>query len=229
MRRLPRALDAVELRVLGALMEKARTTPDLYPLTPNSLVAACNQRTAREPVTDFTEPEVHDALERLRDLVLVWRRDGARTERWTENLTEKLALPDSDAAVVALLLLRGPQTPGELRSRSDRIHTFISVREVDESLAHLAEEPDPLVVELARRPGQKETRWAHLLGDPPEDLAPAASGGAGAAGTPAPFRSPPTHGAPLPPAEADRLSRLEAEVAALRAEVEELRRRLPLP
>ena len=210
MRRLPRALDAVELRVLGALMEKARTTPDLYPLTPNSLVAACNQRTAREPVTDFTEPEVHDALERLRDLVLVWRRDGARTERWTENLTEKLALPDSDAAVVALLLLRGPQTPGELRSRSDRIHTFISVREVDESLAHLAEEPDPLVVELARRPGQKETRWAHLTGGTPTEEAHA-----------------PRTAAPTGPSPIERrLLALEERLGAVEAELADLKRSL---
>ncbi len=217
MRRLPRPLDAVELRVLGSLIEKSRTTPDLYPLTPNAIVAACNQRTAREPVTDFTGQEVAGAPSRLRDLVLAWRRDGARSERWTENLTEKLVLSSGEVAALCLLILRGPQTPGEIRSRADRLHSFASVGEAEEALARLAGGPDPLATELPRRPGQKESRWAHLLGDEPVEVeAPRPS----AASAAAPSESRPA------PADDARLDRLEAELAELRAELAELKRSL---
>lgn len=161
---LTRAIDPIEQRVLGALMEKERTTPEVYPLTVSALIAACNQKTNRHPVTELTEGQVVEALERLRKDVLVWRSEGARVERWEHRLGSRWRLDDSGEALITLLLLRGPQTPGELRSRSDRLRAFASVAEVEETLQRLASGPDPLVRELARVPGQRETRWAHVMG-----------------------------------------------------------------
>lgn len=164
---LTRAIDATEQRVLGALMEKERTTPEGYPLTLNGVLAACNQKTNREPVTELTEEQVLDALERLRKDALTWRTQGARVERWEHRLGSRWRLDDAGEALITLLLLRGPQTPGELRSRSERLRPFAAVAEVEEALKRLADGPEPLVSELPRVPGQRESRWAHVMGTEP--------------------------------------------------------------
>ncbi|MFP3938793.1 MAG: DUF480 domain-containing protein [Thermoanaerobaculia bacterium] len=168
-----RPLDPVEIRVLGALLEKEQATPDQYPLTTRAVIAASNQKTNREPVTDLTETEVTEALDRLRADVLVWRSQTARTEKWEHRLGRRWELDPRAKAVMTLLLLRGPQTPGELRSRGERLHAFDSVAEVEAILERLAAGPDPLVRELPRQPGQRETRWMHRVGRP-EDEAPQA-------------------------------------------------------
>lgn len=170
--RLPRTLDPVEIRVLGALLEKEQTTPDQYPLTINALVAACSQRSNRDPVMDLTAADVANALDRLHGEVMVWPSSSARTERWRHSVDRRWELDPAAKAVITVLLLRGPQTPGELRSRTDRMHPFPSTVGVEEALLGLAAGEDPLVVQLERRPGQKEARWGHLVGGPPEESAP---------------------------------------------------------
>ena len=178
-----RKLDPVEVRVLGALLEKQQTTPEAYPLTTNALIAACNQKTNREPVTDLTETQVTEALDRLREDVLVWRSESARSERWAQRLDRRWELEPGAKAVMTLLLLRGPQTAGELRTRSDRLHAFESVEQVEETLQRLATGIDALVRQLPRRSGQREARWTHLAGGEDEAGGTGAGGsGAGASG-----------------------------------------------
>lgn len=160
--RLPRPLDAVEARVLGSLLEKELLTPDSYPMTLPALVAACNQKTSREPVTELSAEETTAALDRLRELVLAWKVTGGRVDKWEHNVSGKWDLDAGERALVALLLLRGPQTAAELRARAERMHAFASVEAAESRLAAMAAHPEPLVVELPRRPGQKEARWAHL-------------------------------------------------------------------
>jgi uncharacterized protein len=169
-----RELDAVEVRILGSLVEKQMATPEYYPLTLNALAAACNQKSNREPVMELSEDEVQRGLDRLQDEKLVWKVMGGRAVRWEHNLDSNLQLDRGGKAALALLFLRGPQTAGELRGRSDRLYAFESIAEVEDTLRRL----DPLVVELSRRPGQKESRWAHTLsGAPPLTAAPAAEEG----------------------------------------------------
>jgi uncharacterized protein YceH (UPF0502 family) len=160
---LARPLDAVEQRVVGSLVEKELSTPDAYPLTLNALIAACNQSSNRDPVTRLTAAEIDAALLRLMGDLLVWRDRGGRALRWRHSLDEKVGLSAAEKAVIAELLLRGPQTPGELRSRSPRMHAFGSLGEVESTLAALADRR--LVLEQPRLPGQKERRWRHLMGD----------------------------------------------------------------
>ncbi len=160
-------LDAPSLRVLGALMEKEMTTPDLYPLTINALIAASNQRSSRDPVMDLTEDEVRTALHTLQDLELaVPARDSGRAARYEHRIRTVLNLRRDETAVLCLLLLRGPQTPGELRSRSDRMHTFDELASVQTTLERLAARETPLAAALPRAPGSREVRWTHLLGAP---------------------------------------------------------------
>jgi uncharacterized protein YceH (UPF0502 family) len=163
-KKLPRLLDAAEVRVLGALLEKEQTTPDLYPLTVNSLIQACNQKTAREPVMEMSEGAAHGALRQLLQDEMVSRSEGARVTRWHHALNLRWSLDPGRKAVMTLLLLRGPQTPGELRNRSERLHAFPSIAEVEDALLSLSAAPEPLVRELPRGPGQKESRWTHLVG-----------------------------------------------------------------
>lgn len=160
-----RPLDAVEVRILGALMEKERTTPDLYPLTVSALLQACNQKTSRDPVTDSTETVVVEALDRLRADALVFRVHSSRSERYEHCLDRRWHLDTAGAAaVVAMLLLRGAQTVAELRARTARLHPFATAEQVEATLQRLAEGPDALARELPRQPGQRETRWIHLAG-----------------------------------------------------------------
>ncbi len=164
MHKIPRPLEAAEVRVLGALLEKEQTTPELYPLTVNSLIQACNQKTAREPVMEMSEGAVHGTLRQLFQDELVSRSEGVRVTRWHHALSLRWSLDPGRKAVMTLLLLRGPQTPGELRSRSERLHVFATVGELEDALLALAAAPEPLVRELSKGPGQKEARWTHLVG-----------------------------------------------------------------
>lgn len=211
-----RLLDAVELRVLGSLLEKELTTPEQYPLTLNSLVAACNQKNNREPVTELGEAEVTAALRRLKQDALVWRSEGARAERWEHLLDRRLGLEPAKKALITLLFLRGAQTPGELRTRSERLHTFATVAEVEAALAALAAGEEPLVAELGRQPGQRESRWMHRLGTSLPEPGRRASRVA-AEGT-----EELEAGSEAPSLEA-RVERLEAELAELKAELARLR------
>lgn len=168
-----RRFDPVEQRVVGCLVEKELSTPDSYPLTLNALVAACNQTSNREPVSRLSPGDIEGALHRLMADLLVWRDRGARALRFKHSLDEKLALRDpAQKAVIAELLLRGAQTPGELRARTARMHQFGELVEVEETLRALAARG--LVEELPRQPGQKERRWRQLLGS---GTVPAASTG----------------------------------------------------
>jgi uncharacterized protein len=197
MEKIPRLYDVASLRVLGVLLEKEQTTPDQYPMTLNAIVAACNQKTAREPVLELAEADVAAALKRLFEDVLVWRTESARSTRWRQSVERRWHLQPATKAVMAVLLLRGPQTVGELRSRSERLHAFASIAEVEQALARLAEPPEPLVTELPRAAGQKETRWTHLVGEEMPSVE-----------TPAPA-------APLRHEIAERLAALELRVAEL--------------
>ena len=212
--RMIRELDATEVRVLGALMEKERATPDYYPLTVSALIAACNQKSNREPVTELGETEVIEALERLRKDVLAWRSEGARAERWSQSISRRLELTAPSKAILTLLMLRGPQTPGQLRARSGRLHAFADLRELEAELRGMAEGDAPLVVELERRPGTKESRWAHRLGAVPEEpeAAPAAAPSA-------PRRA-------AGPGLSERLDAVEARVEELAGELARLRAEL---
>lgn len=210
-----RPLDFYELRVLGALMEKEQATPDHYPLTVNSLISACNQKTNREPVTQLTETEVVETLDRLRLDVLTWRSDGARVERWEHRLDRRWHLTPQRKALMTLLMLRGPQTPGELKSRSERLHSFDSVGEVEATLADLAAgDEDSLVRELQRRPGQRENRWGHIVGD--EDFEAAPEGAVVEPDRPA------EPAAPRGPSAMDRIETLETQVGELTSKLEAL-------
>ncbi|MDX1582674.1 MAG: YceH family protein [Thermoanaerobaculia bacterium] len=162
--KIDRPLDEVEIRVLGALLEKQQSTPDYYPLTLKSLRSACNQSTSREPVMDLDDDQIASAVERLQELGLVWRIRGTRADRFEHNLDDRWALSPELKAVMTLLMLRGPQTPGELRSRSERLYRFESVSAVEETLEEEARSNEPLVRELERLAGQKERRWTHLAG-----------------------------------------------------------------
>ncbi|MEM9596087.1 MAG: YceH family protein [Acidobacteriota bacterium] len=215
-----RELDAYERRVLGALMEKEQTTPDQYPLTVNALIAACNQKTNRDPVTKLTETEVVEALDRLRLDVLTWRVEGARVERWEHRLERRWHLTPARKALMTLLLLRGPQTVGELKTRTERMHPFPSVAAVEETLKGMTGGLDALVRELPRQPGKRENRWTHIMAseDPGAEELVAAAPVAPAAAPP-----PTASAAPRGPSAMDRLEALEAELGTVRGEVEELR------
>ncbi len=222
-----------QLRVLGSLAEKAATVPDTYPMTLRGLQAACNQRNSREPVTDHDEHTVQVTLDELkaRGLVrFVYASHGARTTKYRHVLDEQLGLEPGELALLTVLMLRGSQTVNELRTRTERAHRFEDNDEVVHTLDALAGRDDPLVVHLARQPGQKETRWAHLLGgpsaessaeSPPEPSAePAAERPEGEAAMDAGTPSPPPA---VPTVDADRaglvarIAELEERVAALEA------------
>jgi uncharacterized protein YceH (UPF0502 family) len=201
-------LDPTEQRVIGSLLEKERTVPDTYPMTLNGLRTACNQSSGRDPILHLSDAEVQAALDRLRAQGLtrvLHPSHGARQPKFRQVLDEVLSLGDGERAVVTLLLLRGAQTPGELRARAERLHAFGSLEEVERALRSLAGREEPLVEELPRQPGQKEQRWVHRLGAAPAP--PTAS----------------TAAAPVGPSE---LEELRAELAEAHAEIARLRQEL---
>jgi uncharacterized protein len=232
-------LSSEEGRVIGSLVEKQLTTPQQYPLTLNALVMACNQSSNRDPVVSYREHLVEVAVARLRDAGLVgfmYPSHGRTVTRYRHVLSERLGLDERELALVAVLLLRGPQTAGELRSRTERMASFDGIEAVDADLERLSNRQEPLVVRLARRPGQKEERWTQLLtieaASQPVEMA--AETGAGAAGrVPLPFEEagPIDAGAwgrsnPRLMALADEVTELRAEVAELRAALERLQDQL---
>jgi len=218
-------LSASEIRVLGCLLEKQRTTPEAYPLSLNALRLACNQSTNRDPVVDYDEATIREALHRLsrRRWARLASGPGSRAPKYRHLLDEALALPDDELAVLCVLMLRGAQTPGELKQRTERLHPLADLGAVQATLERLIDRE--LVVRLHRRPGQKEERYAHLLGDDAAEPVGGAVTEAPSAGADAPTSSPPplpsTAPAPAPPDA--RVARLEDEVAALRADLAELR------
>jgi uncharacterized protein YceH (UPF0502 family) len=206
-------LSPEELRVLGCLLEKQRTTPDTYPLSLNALRAACNQSTNREPVVQYDEATIRDALHHLsrRRFTRLTSYHGSRTAKYRHLLDEALSIGPEEQAVLAVMMLRGPQTPGELLQRTERLFHFPDSAALHAVLDRLIERE--LVARYDRRPGQREERYGHLLGAEPEE--PAAA--------PAPALAPDA----APPApDDDRLDRLERELAELRAEVAALREEL---
>lgn len=173
-------LSLLETRILGVLAEKQRTVPDTYPMTLNSLVAGCNQKTSRDPVIDVSETEVQAAVDSLKALTLVIESSGGRVQRFSHNVERVLQVPSQSTALLAVLMLRGPLTAGELRINSERMHKFADISAVEGFLHELAErQAGALVVELARQPGARENRWAHLLSGEPSlvgvNAAPAGS------------------------------------------------------
>ena len=204
---MPLTLSLLETRVLGVLVEKEHTVPDIYPLSLNALTAGCNQKNNRDPVLNASDSDVQAAVDRLRPLSLVIESSGSRVMRYSQNVQRVLKVPSESVALLATLWLRGPQTAAELRSASERLHRFADVSSVEGYLEQLAQRAGdaggPLVVLLARSPGSREPRWAHLLSGPPA-VQPVATVSAASQ-------------------EPAGLDELRAEVARLSAEVAELR------
>jgi uncharacterized protein len=213
-------LSATETRVLGCLLEKQRTTPDAYPLSLNALRLACNQSTNREPVVDYDDAVIRDALHRLerRGFTRLASGAGSRAPKYRHLLAEALPMDGAEQAIMTVLMLRGAQTPGELKQRGERMHAFADLQGVHETLARLIERE--LVARLERRPGHKEERYAQLLGADGEDSTDAARGPTGAPGTHAEGGEQGDPGEQADPAELgelrERVARLEREVAHLR-------------
>jgi uncharacterized protein YceH (UPF0502 family) len=221
-------LTAAEIRVLGCLLEKQRTTPEAYPLSLNALRLACNQSTNRDPVVDFDEATIRDALHRLsrRRWARLASGPGSRAPKYRHLLDEALGLPQDEVAVLTVMMLRGPQTPGELKQRTERLHPLADLGAVHASLDRLIGRE--LAARLERRPGQKEERYAQLLGEDAPEPAAASPPVAAAEPPPAPAAQPPApvsvpSGDDNAPEPDPRIDRLEAELAALRGEVGELR------
>jgi uncharacterized protein YceH (UPF0502 family) len=200
-----RTLTPLEARVLGVLAEKAATVPDTYPLSLNALVAGCNQKTARHPVMEASEADVLTAVDGLKGLSLVFEVSGARVVRYEHNMARGLGVPGQAAALLAVLMLRGPQTAAELRLNCERLHRFADISSVEGFLDELAAKDPPRAVKLARAPGAREARWAHLLCGEVADLpGPLMSVGEGAVA-------------------AGELAALKAEVQRQAAEIDSLR------
>jgi uncharacterized protein YceH (UPF0502 family) len=210
-------LTAAEIRVLGCLAEKEATTPDIYPLSTNGLRTACNQQSSRDPVVDYDESTVTATLIALREhgLVRTMRGEGSRVYKHAHLLRERLDVDPAGLAVLSVLMLRGPQTPGELRTRTERQHAFTGVDEVEAALEGLAGRESPLVALLPRQPGQREARWTHLLGAGETAVAP-----------PQPSLERRAPRAAAPADSPDELARLREELAELRTRLEALERRL---
>jgi uncharacterized protein YceH (UPF0502 family) len=208
------ALALLETRVLGVLVEKEHTVPDSYPVSLNALTLGCNQKNNRDPLMQATEAEVQAAVDALRPLSLVIESSGSRVMRYSHNLGRVLHVPEPAVALLAALMLRGPQTPGELRIATERLHRFTDLGGVEAALRELAgratADGGPLVVQLPRQPGARETRWAHLL-----------SGSIEAASSAPPAAAVARSGSP--DATAAEIATLKAEVARLAAETAELR------
>ena len=205
-------LNEYELRTLGALVEKQISTPDYYPMTLNALVNACNQKNHRDPVVSYDESTVAKAIESLREknLAYVFHGSEARTPKYGHLFPKAYDLSEADVPLMCVLILRGPQTPGELRSRTQHLRSFESLAEVETLLQGLALREEPLIVKLPRQPGSRESRFAHLLGSPVElELLEAAAAAATAVQT--------------SQAKNERVAKLEQEILSLRQELNELK------
>ena len=201
-------LSLLETRVLGVLIEKERTVPDSYPLTLNALVTGSNQKTSRDPIINATESEIQVAIDSLRSMSLVIESSGGRVARYSHNFERVLQVPKQASAILAALMLRGPQTAGELRINCERLHSFADISSVEAFLQELAERPSgALVSELPRQPGSRENRWMHLLSGAREMQQPSPS-------SPAPTSV---------DLGASELATVKAKVARLEAEVSELK------
>ncbi len=218
--RLP-VLSLLETRILGVLCEKQRTVPDTYPLSLNALVAGCNQKTSRHPVIETSEAKVAAAVDSLKGPTLVIESSGGRVPRYAHNMEKALQLPSQSVALLAVLMLRGPQTAGELRINCERLHRFADISAVESFLHELAARPEgALVAELPRQPGARENRWAHLLSGTPaldEVMATPAAAEPGADVTVGEIA-----------ALKANVARLETEVDALKAQMAALQRELGL-
>ena len=203
-------LTEPEIRVIGCLVEKEITTPEYYPLSLNSLLTACNQKTNRDPVVSYGECTVQEAIDRLRDkglVILATGRDD-RVAKYDNYFADALHLTAAQSAVMCVLMLRGPQTPGEIKQRAERLYEFANLAEVEETLEELTErEEGPLAVMLPRQPGRKEHRYAHLLGEAAESLMALEAGNQPEGSC----------------AEANRIAQLEEQIVTLRTELQELR------
>lgn len=225
-------LDPIQLRVLGALVEKEIATPENYPLSLNALVNACNQRSSRDPVLNLTEDEVRQAIHSLEDLKLTSSIHDSRVPKYEHRVRTVLNLRRDETAVLCLLMLRGAQTPGELRSRADRLYTFDDIGAVTSTLERLASRPEPsseaqadavpvpdatgpLVVMLSRQPGARESRYMHLLAGPIAVSAPPSS-----------WSQPLPDASPSASSSRELLASLQQEVVALRSTVEALESRI---
>ena len=205
-----RALTPLEARVLGVLVEKQHTVPDTYPLSLNALTAGCNQKTARSPVIEATEAEVLTAIDGLKSLSLVFEGSGSRVVKFEHNMARVLGLPGQSVALLTVLMLRGPQTAAELRLNCERLHRFADISSVEGFLEELAGKDPAKVVKLPRAPGERESRWAHLLcGEVQMPTGAVATGGG--------------EGAALAGVTAGELAALKAEQTRLAAEVESLK------
>ncbi len=201
-------LTPIEARVLAVLAEKQRTDPDTYPMTLNALVSGCNQKTSRDPVMEVSDAQAQEVLDSLRGKNFVIETSGGRVLRYSHNIERVLHIPTQSTALLAVLMLRGPQTAGELRINCDRLHKFTDISAVEGFLRELAERPaGALVMELARQPGSRENRWAHLLSGAPAPEQHAAA-------TPPPSRSAESGG---------ELAALRSRVEALEADLAELK------
>lgn len=204
-------LSFLETRVLGVLAEKERTVPDTYPLSLNGLVAGCNQKTSRDPVINATETEVQAALDNLKAMSLVIESSGGRVARYSHNIERVLKIPKQSVALLTVLMVRGPQTAGELRINSERLHGFTDIELVELFLRELAERPaGALVAELPRQAGARENRWMHLLSGPPK-----------------PEDVPAAHVSALPESPGlSEIAAMKATIASLQSEIAELKGRL---
>ena len=207
--RLP-VLSLLETRVLGVLCEKQHTVPDTYPLSLNALVAGCNQKTSRHPLIEASEAEVQAAIDSLKGPALVMESSGGRVTRYAHNMGKALHLPAQSIALLTVLMLRGPQTAGELRINCERLHRFADISAVEGFLQELAERPEgAMAVELPRQPGSRENRWAHLLGGAPViEETPAAA---------------PSAAEPSADVTVSEIAALKANVARLETEVDALK------
>lgn len=204
---MPEILTETEARIIGALIEKQLTTPEYYPLTLNALVAACNQKTNREPVVNYTEAVVQKSLDELRDknLAYVFYGSTSRVPKYKHILDKVFEFESSEIAVICVLMLRGAQTLGELRERTSRLYEFSGLGEVQETLDNLMKREEPLIVRLERQPGQKEVRYAHLLSGEVVNY------------------SPPEKAVSRGAADNERIEKLQQEIENLRSELNDFR------
>ncbi|MED5621814.1 YceH family protein [Ideonella sp. BN130291] len=210
---MKRQLTPLEARVLGVLVEKQHTVPDSYPLSLNALTLGCNQKTARDPVMNASEAEVLQAIDGLKEQSLVNEVSGSRVVRFEHNAARAIGVPSQSAALLTLLILRGPQTAAELRLTTERLHRFADISSVEAFLDEMAAHEPPFVVKLQRRPGERESRWAHLLCG--EVAMPAAAGGTADSVAPSEFEA----------LKAEQ-ARMAAELAELRSLVQRMAREL---